>query len=122
MEQQQDQPVTEGHIERKPGVCGGKPCVSGTRIRVWDVHVWHDLHGWSPEEIVVQFPHLSVSDVHAALAYYLDHCKEIESEMAEAEAYVARLEAEQGPTRFTKLRDSLLKDKEVHGGDSVSSG
>ncbi len=23
------------------GYTGGKPCIAGTRIRVWDVHIWH---------------------------------------------------------------------------------
>ena len=25
------------HIEIDPAKCGGKPCIAGTRIRVWDV-------------------------------------------------------------------------------------
>jgi uncharacterized protein (DUF433 family) len=27
------------HIVSTPGVCGGKPCVAGTRVRVWDIAV-----------------------------------------------------------------------------------
>ncbi len=66
------------HIEERPDVCGGKPCVVGTRIRVWDIHVWHDLQGTTPAEVVADFPQLSVADVYAALAYYHDHREEIE--------------------------------------------
>ena len=117
----QDQTAEKQHIAKKPGVCGGKPCIAGTRIRVWDVHFWHDLRGMTPEEIVAEFPQLSVADVHAALAYYLDHREDIEREMKEAEEFVARLEAEQGPTRYTRLRDQLLKDKEIHD-DSIPPG
>jgi uncharacterized protein (DUF433 family) len=109
------------HIERRPGVCGGKPCVKGTRIRVWDIHVWHDLRGQSPEEIAAAYPPLSLADVHAALAYYLDHRDAIEKEMKEAEALVARLQAKQGPTRFSKLRDQLSKDQDAES-DQVSPG
>lgn len=109
------------HIETHPGVCGGKPCVKGTRIRVWDVHAWHDLRGRSPEEIVAAFPQLSLADVHAALTYYLDHRDAIDQEMKETQAFVARLEAEQGPTRFSKLRDQLLKDPDGEPGQ-VSPG
>ena len=93
------------HIESKPGVCGGKPCVKGTRIRVWDIHVWLDLGGRSPQEIVAAFPQLTLADVHAALVWYLDHREEIEHEMKEAAEFVARLQEEQGPSRFSKLRD-----------------
>jgi uncharacterized protein (DUF433 family) len=109
------------HIESIPEKCGGKPCVAGTRIRVWDIHVWHDLRGQSPEEIVAAYPQLSLSDVHAALSYYLDHRDEIESEMKAAKAFVARLETEQGPTRFSQLRNELLKDKIVDD-NSASPG
>ena len=27
------------HVSSTPGVCGGKPCIAGTRIRVWDIAV-----------------------------------------------------------------------------------
>jgi uncharacterized protein (DUF433 family) len=30
-------------------------------------------HGWSPEELVFQFPFLTLGQVHSALAYYWDH-------------------------------------------------
>ena len=38
------------HIEIKPGVCGGRPCVAGTRIRVQDIRAWHELQGLTPED------------------------------------------------------------------------
>ena len=114
---------TTEHIEINPKKCGGKPCVSGTRIRVWDLHVWYDLEGQSAEQIVANFPQLTVADVYAALAYYLDNRKEIERQMEKAEQSAVRMEAEQGPTKFTRLRDKLLKDREVDvHDDSVSSG
>jgi uncharacterized protein (DUF433 family) len=99
-------PATE-HIEIRPDRCGGKPCIAGTRIRVWDVHVWHDLEGRRPEEIVAAFPQISVADVHAALAYYLDHCDEVERQIAEGDALATKLATAQGPTPFTRLRDSM---------------
>lgn len=108
------------HIDSKPEVCGGKPCIRGTRIRVWDIHVWHDLRGRSPQEIVAAFPQLSLADVHAALVWYLDHRDEIDTEMKQAAEFVARLEDEQGPTRFSKLRDQLLKDQDGQSGQIPS--
>jgi uncharacterized protein (DUF433 family) len=30
------------YIESKPGVCGGKPCIAGTHIRVREIYVWHE--------------------------------------------------------------------------------
>ena len=104
------------HIDIKPGRCGGKPCVAGTRIRVWDVHVWHDLRGWSPAEIVTQFPQLTLADVHAALAYYHDHREEIEQQMREAEEFVERMKAASGPSPLDRLRDGDTADAEVSSG------
>jgi len=109
------------HIETRVNVCGGKPCVAGTRIRVWDIHVWHDLRGQSPEEIVVLYPQLTIADVHAAIAYYLDHREAIDRQADEDRSIVDQIEAKQGATRFSQLRDELLKGK-IADGNSVSSG
>ncbi len=92
------------HIDIKPGRCGGKPCVAGTRIRVWDIHVWHNLQGQSPEDIVADFPQLTLADVYAALAYYLDHREEIQQQMREAEEFVEKMRAAAGPSRLDKYR------------------
>jgi uncharacterized protein (DUF433 family) len=73
------------------GVCGGKPCIAGTRIRVQDVFVWHELQGQSADEIVSNFPHLTMSDVYAALAYYWDHRDEIQQQIAEETAFVEEM-------------------------------
>ncbi|HXQ23209.1 MAG TPA: DUF433 domain-containing protein [Candidatus Acidoferrales bacterium] len=71
------------HIEVTPGVCGGKPRIAGSRIRVQDIVAWHERLGQSPESIVEQFPQLSLADIHAALTYYFDHREEIERQTAE---------------------------------------
>ena len=60
-----------------PGTCGGKPRMAGTRIRVQDVYVWYELQGQSVEEIIANFPHLTIAGVYAALAYLWDHRDEI---------------------------------------------
>jgi uncharacterized protein (DUF433 family) len=95
------------HIASNPNVCGGKPCIAGTRIRVWDVHVWHHLRGQSPEQIVADFPQLTLADVHAALAYYFDHREHIERQAQEDEAYVAQQRGQREPTKFDLLKQRL---------------
>ena len=87
------QPSAVNHIEMTPGVCGGKPRIAGTRIRVEDIVVWHELQGKSPNEIVADFPQLSLADVHAALAYYFDHLDEIQRQMHEAREFAAKMKA-----------------------------
>jgi uncharacterized protein (DUF433 family) len=71
--------IASDHIETNPQRCGGRPCIAGTRIRVQDIYVWHELQGRSPEEIVTDFKQLSLADVHAALAYYHDHREAVEA-------------------------------------------
>jgi len=94
------------HVETKPGVCGGKPCIVGTRIRVQDIYVWHELVGKSPDEIVSDFPQLSLADVHAALAYYWDNRETIQQQMKDAEELVEGMKL-----RYpSKLREKLAKD------------
>ena len=38
-------------------------------------------HGWSAEDICRQYPHLTLGEVHAALAYYFDHKDEMDEEI-----------------------------------------
>ncbi len=69
------------HIEITPGICGGKPRIAGHRITVHNIAIWHERMGHSPDQIVEQFPQLTLADVHAALAYYFDHLAEINQQI-----------------------------------------
>jgi uncharacterized protein (DUF433 family) len=51
-----------------PAVCGGRPIIAGTRMRVVDI-LKMLASGGSVSEIVEDFPYLSEEDVSAALAY-----------------------------------------------------
>lgn len=51
-----------------PQVCGGRPVIAGTRVRVTDV-LEMLAGGASPAEIVADFPYPREEDVRAALAY-----------------------------------------------------
>jgi uncharacterized protein (DUF433 family) len=62
--------------------------VAGSRSRVSQIVVDH--RQMSAEEIVQTYPHLTLADVHAALAYYYDHQAQIDEEIREAD----RLDAE----------------------------
>jgi uncharacterized protein (DUF433 family) len=83
------------HIQIDPSTA--KPCIAGTGVRVWDVYVLHERQGCSPDEIVAAYPHISLADVHAALAYYWDHKDEIDRQMREANEFVGQLKSANGP-------------------------
>ena len=81
--------VIAPHITKSPGICGGRACIAGHRIRVQDIVVWHEKRGYSPDEIVDLFPGITLSDVYAALTYYFDHRQEIEDEFRKADETAA---------------------------------
>lgn len=85
--------VISQHIEITPGVCGGKPRITGHRIRVEDIVIWHERMGLSPDEIVSQYPTITLADVYAALAYYHDHFEEIRQQMRKDEAFACEMQA-----------------------------
>jgi uncharacterized protein (DUF433 family) len=58
-------------ISLNPGIRLGKPCFTGTRIAVQDVLSWL-ASGMSFEEIVEDFPELTVEHIRAALAFAAD--------------------------------------------------
>jgi len=91
------------HISKTPGLCGGRACIAGHRIRVADVVVWHERRGYSPDEILAMFPGLALADVHAALAYYFDHRDEIDADLQADED----LSRERIRTQPSKLRERL---------------
>lgn len=58
-------------IKQNPNKRFGKPCVRNTRILVFDVLGWLDA-GMTYEEILHDFPELTVDDIKACLAYAAD--------------------------------------------------
>ena len=58
-------------ITIEPGKRGGKPCIRQMRITVYDVLGWL-ASGMSNEEILADYPELSLEDIHACLAFAAD--------------------------------------------------
>ena len=108
--------MANAHIETQAGKCGGKPVIAGTRIRVWDVYVHHERLGKSPDEIVRAYPHITLADVHAALAYYWDHKDQIDQQMRDADEFVAQL---QDSNEVSPLAQKLAATES--GSDKTSS-
>ncbi|MFH1572271.1 MAG: DUF433 domain-containing protein [Gemmatimonadota bacterium] len=59
---------TLDRIQIDPAIRGGKPCISGTRITVYDV-LEYMAGGMSEDEILKDFPALSHEDVLACLQF-----------------------------------------------------
>lgn len=56
------------YISIEPGKRGGKPCVRGLRVSVYDVLTWL-ADGMSSVEIIEDYPELSIDDIRACLAF-----------------------------------------------------
>ena len=82
-----------GLITRTPGLKGGSPHIAGTGVTVRTIVRWH-RSGLSPEEIALRIGHLSLAQVHAALAFYYANQQTMDREMAEEEAESDRIERE----------------------------
>jgi uncharacterized protein (DUF433 family) len=101
------------HIEVTPGVCGGRPRIAGHRIRVQDIYVWHERMGKSPDEIVSDFPQLTLADVYAALAYFWDHRDEILEDVKRQDEFIEEMKTKHPSI----LREKL---KQMGRGDEIS--
>lgn len=55
-------------ISSDPRICGGRPCIKGTRMRVFDI-VGAIAHGATREELLRDFDYLASDDIAAALLY-----------------------------------------------------
>lgn len=85
--------VISEHIEITPRICGGKARIAGHRIKVQDVVIWYEEMNLSPQDIVERYPTITLSDVHAALAYYYDNKPTILQQIQEGEQLEAEMRA-----------------------------
>lgn len=93
--------VPNGFISLTPDICGGAPAIAGTRIRVSHIVHRYERERQSPDEIVQAYPHLTLAQVHAALAYYYSHRELIDKEIASSDELFLRA----GQIYASKLSD-----------------
>jgi uncharacterized protein (DUF433 family) len=98
--------VLTQHIEVTPGICGGKPRITGHRIKVQDIVIWHEKMAMSPDEIVYNYPTITLADIYAALAYYHDHREEIRQDIESSENFAKQLQGDK-----SSLVEKILKGK-----------
>ena len=58
-------------ITIEPGKRGGRPCIRGMRISVYDILSWLAA-GMTNEQLIEEFPELTREDILASLAYAAD--------------------------------------------------
>ncbi len=100
-------------IVATPGTCGGRPRIDGHRIKVEDVAIWHERMAMSPDEIVSAHPSLTLSEVHAALAYYYENRDQIDADILEGQRFVEEMRAKAPPS----LLKQKLEQRNAHAPD-----
>lgn len=63
-------------ITLEPGKRGGKPCIRGMRMTVYDV-LSYLAAGMTHDEILSDFPYLTEDDILACLAYAADRERQL---------------------------------------------
>jgi len=86
----------------------GVAWIAGTNTKVKEVVLDKLAYGWSAEEMHFQHPHLSMAQIHAALAYYYENQdkldEEIRRDLEEVDQIASKLEPSSLRTRLQSLR------------------
>jgi uncharacterized protein (DUF433 family) len=85
----------------------GMAFIEGTKIKVIEIALDRIAHHWDADEIQRQHPHLTLAQIHSALAYYYENqtvCDDlIEARRHEAETLREVLEDASTQQRLRKL-------------------
>ncbi len=57
------------------------PTIAGTTMKVRELVAERLAWGWSPEELLVNHPDLTLGQIYSALAYYADHQGDIDKQI-----------------------------------------
>ena len=87
--------------------------VDETTVKVVEIALDHLAYGWSADAMHEQYPHLSLAQIHAALAYFYDHQAQFEAEIGKLEREITQWNNELGDSplqrrlRQLKLTENL---------------
>lgn len=85
------------------------PAITGTSMKVIELITSVKAYGWSPEELHDNYPHLSMSKIYSALAYYWDHKEEIDNAIEQEAQWAAEARRAAGESPFVaRLRTQGL--------------
>lgn len=76
-------------IDRK--ISEGQPVIKGTRIKVVDIASKYELMGLSPDDIVNDYPHLKLEQIHDALSYYYENKHILDKQCQEDQVFLLQL-------------------------------
>ena len=87
----------------------GVPVVGTHEMKISQLVSEHFAWGWSPEELHLNHPYLSLGEIHSALAYYWDHKDDIDGEIERDLVSAAEIRVQMGqPSLIDKLKSRGL--------------
>lgn len=78
------------------------PFIEGTSMKVVELITSVQAYGWSSEELHFQYPHLSMSQIYSALAYYWDNKEKIDADLKQRFEHAEKLRREAGESLLAK--------------------
>lgn len=87
----------------------GVAWIGGTRVKVIEVVLDKMAYGWSPEEMHLQHPDLSLAQIHGALAYYYENQRALDADIKRRVAETDVLLAEASDPVFRQRLIDLAK-------------
>ena len=83
----------------------GTAFIAGSTMKVVELVLSHLGDGWGAEALHENYPHLSLSQIYSALAYYCDHKAALDAEMERREASVRTMQEQTPESPFvTRLK------------------
>lgn len=76
----------------------GVPLIAGTTVKVIELVLDTIAYGWSPDELQFQHPHLTLGQIHSALAYYWDHKNDLDRDIERRMQRVEEIRRAVGPS------------------------
>jgi uncharacterized protein (DUF433 family) len=88
----------------------GIPMITGTTMKVIELVMAHLAYGWTAEEIYVNHPDLSLSQIYSALAYYWEYKQELDQAIQSDLKYaqISRRNAPESPFVSRLKREGIL--------------
>lgn len=88
----------------------GTPFVASTQTKVEEIVLDHIAWHWDAETIHRHHPHLSLAQIHSALAYYYDHQTEMDASIEAGLRQTAKIRASltESPVRLKLKAQGLL--------------
>ena len=87
----------------------GVAWIVGANTKVREVVLDKLAYGWSAEEMHFQHPHLSMAQIHAALAYYYENQDQLDAEIRRNLEEVDQISGQSAPSALRSKLQSLRK-------------